>query len=602
MNKTYKTIFSGILFAVLLLSLPPLQAQQDNKINPKVEVQRDYEGRMSDIEKPKLSTVVPDSISKFNFNVDYSIFDKPYHDLYSFTPLPFIHLSSPGSLKQPWAHIRLGLTWPTTPETDVFLQAPLSGVSALLLTAQHQSFWGELPRYRQGGQTIADQMQNTANIRYTLHSEKVHFEIGGGGDYNYYTYYGISPYYPESFSPANLYGRSFMRDSMSHTYHRYKANLSLSSPKSVEPGAEWSFSFEWSLLEDFARLWQTTSVSSCKENLFRFKGGVGVRLKPDQIFGFELSGSFANNLYSSVLDRGVFVFNPYYQIHKNRFSLLVGGILSGTHNYVKEFERMNKFFFYPHLEASYQIVPKNLLVYTHIRGEDRLNDYQSLLTQNPWLSQNLELRSSNTSWMIDAGIKGKIAHHLGYQLYGQYVQTNNQYFFKNTPYRTHTDQDLVYLNSLFTIHYADEDRLSAVAALSWNSHPLTLHLKGQYHAYKLSSGEPAWYKPKVELSSSARYQWRERIIISADVAYRGMVSVPEIILPDYYNMYESTTSIESATKLNGFVDIGVTLEYRFASWFGLYAQVKNLLHAEQQYYLYYLEPGIRIGGGVTFRF
>ena len=175
--------------------------------------------------------------------------------------------------------------------------------------------------------------------------------------------------------------------------------------------------------------------------------------------------------------------------------------------------------------------------------------------------------------------------HLGYNLYGQFVKTNNQYYFTNT----------VSLPNLFNLEYATEQRLSAVAEISWSTLPLSLRLLGKYHSYTLCSGDPAWFKPDIEVNFTARYQWRERIIISSIIDYRGETSarLPQSNLPSVGAL---------RTFIDGYTDIGLTLEYRFASWFGIYAEGKNLLNAQKQNFLFYYEPGLRIGGGVTFRF
>jgi len=145
---------------------------------------------------------------------------------------------------------------------------------------------------------------------------------------------------------------------------------------------------------------------------------------------------------------------------------------------------------------------------------------------------------------------------------------------------------------VFALQYDTEQRLSAITELSWNTKPLTLNLTGKYHSYTLCSGDPAWFKPNIEALFTARYQWRERIIASAVIEYRGEVfaGVPPL------------QQVPIDEKIKGFTDIGLTLEYRFASWFGLYVEAKNVLNVEKQYYLFYNEPGIRLGGGMTFRF
>lgn len=583
------------LLVAFLLSFCPLQAQ----INPKVEVQRDYEGRVLESTKPKLPFTVPDSIAKFNLTMDYAIFDKPYYDLYSFTPLPSVHLSVFENLKQPWAFIRIGMAPLASPEADIFLQAPLSGKSALLLTARHQSFWGKLPRYQHSGTTVADQMQNSADVRYLLHWSKGRFEIGGAYDYNRYNYYGVSPDYSGYLESNKLSSRRFMRDSMSHAYHRYKADISLSSLENVQEGAFWRIHFGWSRIEDQPRFWVRTNIPAIKENLFFATLDAGTRFLTHHAAGLLVTGELSD-MAGNPFNRAVFSLNPYYRLHIPRFHLTAGIHFSYLRaEPVVCGDSPSPFQLSPKLSADYELIPQNLWVYGDISGGARLNSYHSIVAENPWLTCFPNLQSTMEPWNIQAGIKGKMATHFSYHLYGQYVKTKNQYYFTNTSFYLPAPYTQTYLLNLFDLRYEDGERMTAAAELGLDSKPFIFNLTGKYNDYRLKSGAPPKYAPRFEFNFSARYQWRERIIAAATVGYKSSV------LGHYFAPSLATAAViipDQFPKINGYTDIGLTFEYRFASWFGFYGQIKNLLNVEKQYYLFYLEPGIRIGGGVTFRF
>ncbi|MCL2739181.1 MAG: TonB-dependent receptor [Bacteroidales bacterium] len=596
MTTTYKTAF---LMAACILCTPALYAQ--NTINPRVEVQRNYEGQIMATGKPRLLHIIPDSISQFNIMMDYSIFEKPYRDLYSFTPLPFVKLLPATAAKHPWVLIRLGLLYPLSPEGNLFIQAPLDKQSALQFTAEHRSFWEQLPLAYQDRKAVADQTGNKAALRYALRGDKGNFEIGGAYRRNQYTYYGIAPLLPSSFNPDRLADRSFMRDSLSHIYNFYKADMSLSSPKTTKNGAIWDIKLAWSMIEDQAKLWKIAKVPAQRENLIGIEVNAGGRFMEQHTAGVMVTGAYSNDIAGVELDRGVISFNPYYMFRTERGSIEAGIIASHALNYREsDTQKGNKLFLYPKVMASYQLIPKYLEAYADLRGEGRLNSYQSLMAENPWLSYDLDLRSSHAPWIIQAGFKGKIVERLGFHMYGQYSMTKNQHYYVNTSYAPYVSDDpsvVIYLNNLFGLSYATEEKLTAAAALSWDSKPFCLNLKGAYHHYTLSTGTPAWHKPNLELSLNASYQWRERIIATASAAYRGGVSAPALpSLGVEGSLYSGTNQID------GFADLGLMLEYRFASRFGIYLEGKNLLNSKQQYYQLYTEPGIRAGGGITIRF
>ena len=50
-------------------------------LNPTVEVTNAYQGGASSIAKPAQQMAVPDSVTRFNLDFDYSVFEKPYQVL-----------------------------------------------------------------------------------------------------------------------------------------------------------------------------------------------------------------------------------------------------------------------------------------------------------------------------------------------------------------------------------------------------------------------------------------------------------------------------------------------------------------------------------------
>lgn len=55
-------------------------------LNPEVQVTNDYVTKMMDVEKQKLPMNVPDSMLKFDYHFDYTVFDSPYKGAYEFMP------------------------------------------------------------------------------------------------------------------------------------------------------------------------------------------------------------------------------------------------------------------------------------------------------------------------------------------------------------------------------------------------------------------------------------------------------------------------------------------------------------------------------------
>ena len=88
-------------------------------LNPTVEVTNAYEGGASSINKPAQKMAVPDTVTRFNLDFDYSVFEKPYRGAYEFSPYyvelkPAPKVSTTGKF-----YLRAGAGFTLHPELDM---------------------------------------------------------------------------------------------------------------------------------------------------------------------------------------------------------------------------------------------------------------------------------------------------------------------------------------------------------------------------------------------------------------------------------------------------------------------------------------------------
>ena len=78
-------IINRILFTGCISVFAVFGAAAQN-LNPTVSVTREYEGKLLEVHKPSLDMNVPDSLTQFNLDFDYSVFENPYQGSYDFKP------------------------------------------------------------------------------------------------------------------------------------------------------------------------------------------------------------------------------------------------------------------------------------------------------------------------------------------------------------------------------------------------------------------------------------------------------------------------------------------------------------------------------------
>ncbi|MBQ2194376.1 MAG: hypothetical protein II408_03280, partial [Bacteroidales bacterium] len=128
------------------LGLLPLRAQVAT-----VEVSRAYDVNLDGIRKPALPVSVDDSLQRFDVHFDYSIFNRPYNDLYDFTPYETIQLSTVGANRTPFVFTRLGARYAPgekgiMPAGEIYLQSKPKNGFCSGLYGRHDSFFGDLGR------------------------------------------------------------------------------------------------------------------------------------------------------------------------------------------------------------------------------------------------------------------------------------------------------------------------------------------------------------------------------------------------------------------------------------------------------------------------
>ena len=84
-------------------------AQGQENFESTVEVTKEYEGKLGQVQKSRFNTAYSDTLLKLNLDFDYSAFDRPYKDLYEFSPVEGIQLQSKGEVSYPVLMFKGGL-------------------------------------------------------------------------------------------------------------------------------------------------------------------------------------------------------------------------------------------------------------------------------------------------------------------------------------------------------------------------------------------------------------------------------------------------------------------------------------------------------------
>lgn len=588
-----------ILIAALGGTLFTLPARAQRKIDPTVEVKKDFEGKLLEIHKTKLETSIPDSLNSFNLNFNYTIFNKPYKDMYEFNPLPSARIHSPVAERHPRFFARVGLGYPLNPNAEVYYQPDLNKKGgnlsvtrhSLLLKGYYNALWdkrGLVEMRPEGGDVYTlKKADEKATANHSVMGALAEYRHNwGGGELstgvhfssNYYTYYGLNKMY-----------RS-VQDSCSHTFNTLGVHFNIGSVNAKATGAK--FNYKLNLLYRHTSDWISgagftpTQKGHFREDFVKAEGEFGPTFGRYNQFlvGVNSETVLYGGLASS--NAGILEFIPQYKFEKGRFRLNAGvrisisySNLEGTHKYHNVFS--------PQANVSYEVVPRNLWIYAVADGGNELNSYSTLLERNKWLVPMNVPKTGSVPFRLTGGFKGKVFDKLSYNVYVNYTRHSGLLQFINALTAT----------QYFGTGYSNHNEFSAGGELNWQTKVFSAGAKIKYSSYSKgteASGMPEGLLPSgyapLEGYLYGEYNWRERIYFGANLYFRNAA-------PFHLN-----APFIKETRMEGFANLGVHAKYVINTNFAVFIQGGNLLNADIQYHPYYLEKGINFGAGLTVKF
>ncbi|MCE9540338.1 MAG: hypothetical protein K8R85_14145 [Bacteroidetes bacterium] len=262
------------------------------------------------------------------------------------------------------------------------------------------------------------------------------------------------------------------------------------------------------------------------------------------------------------------------------------GFTATMDNFVK-----TKFYFYPNVDLSYNVIDDIIIPYAGLSGGLQKNSLRNFTTNNPFVLSELKMMNSNKKYEVYGGIKGTLSSTTSFNARASYSSISNMALFVN--------DTLQLMRNKFDVIYDDASLLNIRGEVSYQQQEkLRISLRGEYFNYKMKTESRAWYKPQVELTLSANYNLREKIVVRADLFYIDNQFAKTFV--------SDTTSITGtqvvAKELKGVFDANIGLEYRYNKKLGFFLNFNNI--ANYRYYRWsnYPTQKFSLMGGLSYSF
>lgn len=575
-----------IFAAAFAVSVPSMAVAQN--LDPTVEVNKTYEGKLIEVHKPSIEMAVPDSVLRFDLDFDYSVFENPYKGAYEFKPYVTDMQPVEGASARKSLYLKAGaglrpVTLSPMPYLDMVWAPVMNNAFKMNVYAGHESFFGrylKMPGYdpaapadvlRLNGEASRENydMQTRAGVdaRYDWDEGVAKVDLG---------YFGLGERYEE---------RNGMFNSLNVS--AYAASKDWGQLFNYEAGA--SYSFGGDRLE-----YMDADPYRLAEHDLKVSGRLKASLMENHMMSFELGVD--NTSYSGNCDCGVsrLVFAPSYHFTLDRLDVDAGfsieALVPGSKS---DMFATKGQYIYPDVTVSYQLIQDAMRAYAHVGGGTEVNTFSSLLKDN----HHIDLFSGagaplmdNTVESVSAslGLKGRAGAVFAYHVKGGFSDYANSLFDKVYVGSMPGSKTVAYMPG---VGYAAYRKAYAAADLVFEKDGFKVdgNVEYRYSWFSESKGHEGLFLPASLVgSASVEYNWSRRVYLGLDCMFstgrKGTVLYPD----------------GSAGKVSvpGYADLGVNFEYLASRKFSFWFRGGNLLNMAVQRNLLYAEKGPYLAVGI----
>ena len=573
----------------LFLALLPLRAQVAT-----VEVSRAYDVNLDGIRKPELPVSVDDSLHRFDVRFDYSIFNRPYGDLYDFTPYETIQLSTVGANRTPYVYTRLGAQYApgdkgVMPAGELYFQSKPKNGFCSGLYGRHNSFFGDLGRGFGAFPILnTERMENTVggDITYDWATGELMLDVKY--DFDRYDYTALDDGNPAAFHRNNSLTAAFNLNSAQKEENTVYYDVTLSHRRTQKELA----------MSSAVRPPDTARLS---ESFLKVSGYVGATFDIHRVY-IDMNIEYAAYAGLHDFQIGIVEFSPIYKYQRKRLDARLG-VKFGTRYGVAGtpeagLDLSPRTGIFPDVDLRYTLVDKSLWAHAVVTGGNDLNPYSRMIDDCPIVLPSSTMDFGTRPVDATFSLEGVLRGRLGFNLEGNYKRSRGKMIFVPVSDGTALPQ--------LTAAYRDINQASVQGELFWRSQDVTVGGRLRYADYRDAGDKSVVTEmPRWTGYAFARYNFRERIIAQVECNYRSgtrgrMISSQ----PSYAALISAIPSdpVPPEYEVPSIVDLDVHINCLITKNFAVFVKAGNLLDHRNEYMPLYLEPGINFGGGICLNF
>nr|WP_315150279.1 TonB-dependent receptor [uncultured Flavobacterium sp.] len=257
----------------------------------------------------------------------------------------------------------------------------------------------------------------------------------------------------------------------------------------------------------------------------------------------------------------------------------------------------NKFYVYPSVKASYNVVSDLMIFYANAIGNLQQNNYKDFVDGNPYVSPTLNIKPTNELYDIQAGLKGKLASTVSYDVRASYIFDENKALFRSNDYtENNTNANYGFGNS-FQVVYDDLTTMRFCGEIKADlAKGITVEADVTISSYTKKREQEAWNLPEFQFNSRADFMITEKWFAGVNLFYTGE-----------RKDYQLNTDIVNVTApgpitLDSYFDLNANIRYKHNERFTAFLKANNILNNDYQKWLNYQVQGFQVMVGGNYKF
>lgn len=315
-----------------------------------------------------------------------------------------------------------------------------------------------------------------------------------------------------------------------------------------------------------------------------------------------VGGSSDKNYFASNLDPTKYGFvnlglNPNYAIDKDNWSINLGANLFYSSDTVNT---KGKFYVYPQINASLKVVGDLMIFYTGAEGSLEQSTFRDYTNENPFVSPTLSISPTDKQYDIYAGLKGKLANSVSYNVRGSYLSEKGKSLYKANNYSLFNanTNGYAYGNS-FDLAGADLKTLSFFGELKADfSKNVTFGINGIFNTFNVTNQDEPWNLPTFKASANLDFNITEKWYAGTNIFFVG----ERKDLQKNLDIITIAPFVYTPTTLASYFDVNAHLGFKYSDRLTAFLKANNIANQQYQKWLNYPVQGFQVILGASYKF